>query len=85
MREHWGEFVTASVLLPLFGWFGVNLFGLNREVGQLTQQLNGLRSEYEHRERHLDQREERLRADFERLRTRLDQLLTVGGPQPPKK
>lgn len=67
-RENWGKGlvgVVGAVILSLFGWALVQIYALNREVGQLQQNQSDTKTD-------LQRFEDRMTHELDRINDRLD-------------
>ncbi len=92
LRQEPIRVLLVPVLLMLLGWFTYQVFSLNREMGQVSAEMNGVRKSYEGFLRELERVEVRLHteneANAERIRhleTRFDARLEVRPPIPQRK
>lgn len=73
LRARWHEAGGLALLLGFLGWMAYQVYGLNREVGELKQRLDAIdkgSADYEERMQHrLDRVEDRLDRRDERTTT----------------
>lgn len=68
LRERWAELV----MLPLLAWLFYQVYGINREIGELRSQLHEQQVRSDRLEQQLDRTENRLSGDIDKLHDRLD-------------
>ena len=68
-KKHWGEVIVGALLIPLL-W---QIFGLNREVGELKTQLQEQQAHTQRLEQQLDKANDHLTSEIEKLHDRVDQ------------
>ena len=85
LREKRGELLIVVIIIGLLGWSARELYLLNREVGELTSNVNNIRegqsqlnSEIEKVEQRLVRRVEGISSEMDRLEQRIDGLLDRG-------
>ena len=74
LREHWARWVVGIILVPLTGWILLELYSLNREVGELRTQLNGNSKTQEEYKTDFDRFREDMRQELDRINDRLDHI-----------
>lgn len=72
LRENWIKVVAVVVLIPLTGWVLIQLYTLNREVGELHIQMSGTTTEQDKLGKELDRLGEEMRQEIDRINDRLD-------------
>jgi hypothetical protein len=73
LRKHWAG-VTISAALSLAAFILYQIYLLNREVGELTQQSGSLRESQQRNTTDLDRERQRIDHSLDRLSDRIDAL-----------
>jgi hypothetical protein len=72
LRENWVKVVAVVVLVPLTGWVLVQLYTLNRELGELHTQVEGIAKDQAQFKGDLERFEDQVRQETNRINDRLD-------------
>lgn len=75
LREKGFEVFIVSILLVVLGWYGYQLYKINREVGELRANLINVQSEIEKLEQRSKGRIEDVSSDVDRLERRIDRFI----------
>lgn len=72
LRENWLKVVVAIVVIPLAGWILYQLYSLNREVGELRVNIDGMAKRQDELKKDMESLSERVRQEMDRISDRLN-------------
>jgi cell division protein FtsL len=72
LRENWLKVAVAIVVIPLAGWILYQLYSLNREVGELRVNIDGMAKRQDELKKDMESLSERVRLEMERISDRLN-------------
>lgn len=72
LRENWRKVVVGIVVVPLTGWILIQVYSLNREVGELRVRGEGTEKRLEQLKGDLERLGEQVRQEMDRINDRMN-------------
>ncbi len=73
-REHGALTIVSSVVIGLLAYLALQVYSLNREIGELKMQLNETRTLQDRSEKELEKTEARLKSAIDKTDEKLEQI-----------
>lgn len=72
LRGHWPKVAVGLVVVPLAGWILVQLYSLNREVGEIRVRIDGTAQQQEQLKKDLERVDEHVTHEIDRIDNRMN-------------